>query len=279
MGARTLAMFAFVGTVIFLCICRLAAVDLQLGGTLDVGKLAVHGCLNVANAEIKEFCVYLDPDLTVRKMVRTKKQFDEGVTATLLSYAATLAFFPKQQQQAMELGSMIGMLSISMSPLLCCVSTFFTSLAWALSLTVVAISVVQADAKLHQEIVTALAIAWAIVIGLCLPSGFAAQPVPEHPPVTPKRGFKQDAEEGADINRRFPQNKQLQQQQQWQQPPRGKAVVHRDLPVPTHYQTHDDQDSEEDIDECIRQLLQQKQSRKRRHQTPPPRKQVVVHVS
>lgn len=146
MGARTLAVFAMVGNVIFLCLCRLAAVKLQIGGTLDVGKLAVAGCMDIANAEVKEFCVYLDPDLTLRKMARTKEEFDEYLGTTVLSYVATLAFFPSVQRQAMMLGSMIGMLSISMSPVLCCVSAFFTSLLWALSLTVVAVSVVQADA-------------------------------------------------------------------------------------------------------------------------------------
>jgi hypothetical protein len=79
-------------------------------------------------------------------MARTKEEFDEYLGTTVLSYVATLAFFPSVQRQAMMLGSMIGMLSISMSPVLCCVSAFFTSLLWALSLTVVAVSVVQADA-------------------------------------------------------------------------------------------------------------------------------------
>lgn len=180
MGAQTWARLAMVGNVIFLCTCGLAAVKLQLGGTLDVSKLASVGCMDTVNEEIAPLCVYLDPDVILRRqMAPTKEEFVAATVLEVGALKATLAFFPSVQRQGMMLGAMMGMLSISMSPVLCCVSAFFTWLLWALSLTVVAISVVQADATLHQQMVAALAIAWAIVIGLCLPSGPAAQRMPE----------------------------------------------------------------------------------------------------
>jgi len=179
MGAQTWARLAMVGNVIFLCTCGLAAVKLQLGGTLDVGKLAVVGCVDTVNKKIAPLCGFLDPEVILREqMAPTEEEFNAATLlegASLTATLATLAFFPNLQRQGMMLGSMMGMLSIFMSPVLCCVSAFFTWLLWALSLTVVAISVVQANATLHQQMVAALAIAWAIVIGLCLPWGPAAQ--------------------------------------------------------------------------------------------------------
>jgi len=176
MGAQTWACLAMVGNVIFLCTGGLAAVKLQLGGTLDVSKLAFVGCVDTVDEEIAPLCLFLDPNVILRGQIApTNEEFAAETLLEVARFKATLAFFPSVQRQGMMLGSMMSMLSILMSPVLCCVSTFFTWLLWALSLTVVAISVVQANATLHQQMVAALAIAWAIVIGLCLPWGPAAQ--------------------------------------------------------------------------------------------------------